>query len=332
MRRKTIFVTLFIFCFGTLVFNTAYAADTVTELPGRSTFVIEWINLNILTWKSKSKVIVLNDYATRRVQEIKIASDTNNDNQINNLVQRYSAFQDKINTIMNQKKIQNKATLVDTIRTQAIEQQKILSQVRQNTESEEVKKIIASTQEENVSKTKDLISNINGKDEANSFASQIITAWRDPNNSVKDEKTTRVYAAGTESTNNNANNGVIIDGGEAKITQNNTGDLKIEYAPGTGPSSVVGDNGKKIWKIQMSDGTVAESYTTAGRVVIGQSGQTTTNIIVNSVSGGTTGTQRVIQGDGNSTGTGGVKIEGGLPGVVGGSSGTGGVKVEGNTP
>lgn len=61
------------------------------------------------------------------------------------------------------------------------------------------------------------------------------------------------------------------------------------------------DNGKKVWKIQMSDGSVVESYTAGSNVVIGQSSGTSSNVVVKTVAGGGTagGEANVVVGDGS---------------------------------
>ena len=82
----------------------------------------------------------------------------------------------------------------------------------------------------------------------------------------------------------------------------------------------------------MSDGTIVDSYTAATKVVIGQAGGTATNIIVRTVSGGTSGEAKTVVGGGSA---GNITVEGGKQTVVGGggtgnSGGSAVQKVEGN--
>jgi len=295
--------------------STAFAVDDAGDqkLPTQWSYAYEWVNLNLFTWKIESKVKVYNEYATKRVENIALAYDSNNTDQVEQLSNRFKISETEMIQIMEQNKIANKELLLEIIQKGAIERQKILSEVRLNLQNEEQKKATATLQEESVNNLKSTIESVKDKETANKFSEQIVSVWRDPENTIIDEKETRVYAAGTTE-NGTIDDGVIIDGGEAKISKDSGGNLKIEYAPGTGPSSVTSDNGKKLWKIQMSDGTTVESYTAGGTVVVGKSSGTASNIVVNTVAGGTSGTANVVVG--NSTGTAGTVVVGGGRSVV----------------
>lgn len=198
-----------------------------------------------------------------------------------------------------------------------VERQKILSMIRQETNSDEIKQLMTRVQEEAVNQTRATVSKILGDNNATNFQNNITAAWRDPLGEIDtgNETATRVYAEGTTG---EGVDGVLIDGGEAKITQTKGGNLKIEYAPGTGPGSTTIENGEKRWRIQQSNGTVIESYTAGGQVVIGQSTGVSSNVIVNTVTGETsatssTTTQNVVSG--STSGNTNIVVEGGNPGV-----------------
>ncbi|MCR4277875.1 MAG: hypothetical protein NUV85_02550 [Candidatus Berkelbacteria bacterium] len=328
MKKITFLKVVFLALVISILFSSnTYAADGSDKLPTRWTYAHEWVNLNIFTWKSDSKVIVLDKTATTRARNIEAAYKLGETDQVAKLTNRYVTLKNGINLIIEKKKPGDANSLVEKIQTSALEQQKILSKVRQSTEAQDQQETIASTQETTANQTKDDIVSIKDQETADIFADKIVAIWRDPENNTQDEKTTRVYAPGTQES-GDLNDGVIIDGGEAKISQDTTGDLKIEYAPGTGPSSVTTGEGKKVWKIQMSDGQVVESYSAASNVVIGQADGVAGNIVVNTVSGGTGSEKKVVAGGSGGTGT--VVVEGGKKNVVTSDDGPGSVNVEGN--
>lgn len=296
--------------------SPALAADGQTKLPTRWNYATEWLNLNLFTWKAESKVILTNRYATNRANEIKTVVNQNNSSVLTDLISRYSGLITKTSQII-QKNKNNSSSLVDTAKSDLISQQKTLSEARQSALVEDDQKKIAAVQESAVNKIKQNIADMESSEAATSFADQVVTVWRDPKNTITDEKETRVYAVGT-SESGTIDDGVIIDGGEAKISNDSGGNLKIEYAPGTGPNSVVGEDGKKVWKIQMSDGSIVESYTAGSNVVIGKSSGTASNIVVNTVSGGTTGTANVVVG--NTSGSANTVVVGGKSVVTSGDT------------
>ena len=135
----------------------------------------------------------------------------------------------------------------------------------------------------------------------------MVIRWRDPENKVaqNEEKATRVYADGTSAT---GNNGVLIDGGQAKITDEN-GTIKIEYATGTGPQIVSGANTTTKWKIKQSDGTVIEDYSSANKVVIGQTSENSGNTVINTFEGKAINTNQPQYIKGNIGNTAGQSIQ-----------------------
>lgn len=298
---KKIFIALAV---GLIILcaTPASAAGKQNNLPTRFTYAKEWVRVNILTWKADSKVKVLDNLATTRVENIMIANQNNSNFSVygDKLLQ----IKEKQNNIIQTKNISDDT--VNKIAAQELERQKTLSMIRQNAQSDDIRNKIVSIQEQVVNNTKSSIEKVSNKDTAEKFSEKIISTWRDPKNEIKDEKETRVYAAGT-SENGTIDEGIIIDGGEAKIDKDNAGNLKIEYAPGTGPSSTTTESNKKVWKIQMSDGSVVESYT-SGNVVVGQSNGTASNIVVNTVNGGTGTSANVVVGSG---GVSGVTVVGG---------------------
>lgn len=319
MIKKIIFV--FVALAMVFAVSPAFAEDVSTDqsLPTRWGYAYEWINLNLFTWKAESKVKVYDQYATERAQNIATAYNSDKADQVGQLSTRFKFCETEMNQIMEQSKIADKATLLLLLQKGAIERQKILSEVRASLQDEEQRKNTAALQEESVNNIKNTIASIEDKEAADKFSEQIVSTWRDPKNTINDEQETRVYAAGT-SENGTIDEGVIIDGGEAKISKDGDGNLKIEYAPGTGPSSITADNGKKLWKIQMSDGSIVESYTAGGNVVVGQSSGTASNIIVNTVAGGTSSTANVVVGSGS--GSANTVIVGGKSVVTSGDSGS----------
>lgn len=213
---------------------------------------------------------------------------------------------------------------MNMVATHETERQMTLSKIRQESKSKTTKDLMVKVQEEAVNRTRIAIEKKQQNTDVENFQNNIVAVWRDPDGKIdpSNEKLTRVYAVGTTG---EGVRGVLIDGGEAKITQGDSGELKIEYAPGTGPNSVVGTGGEKKWKIQQSNGAVIESYTCGSQVVIGQSTGVSSNVIVNTVTGGTSSSAQNIVG--SVGGTSSVIFEGGNAGVKessGGSTDSGG--------
>jgi len=69
---KKLLITLAV---GLMVFSASpvLAADSQNELPTWLTYTKEWVVLNLFTWKSESKVKVLDDLASKRVDNIEEA-------------------------------------------------------------------------------------------------------------------------------------------------------------------------------------------------------------------------------------------------------------------
>jgi hypothetical protein len=327
--KKKILILTFVLLFSFFTISSVNAASSSQKLPNRLTYTWEWVNLHLFTWSTQGKVEKLDQYATKRSQDLATAVELGKTDKIADLSSRYETLSNEVNQIISRKNIKNKTALVEKVQTSAIEQQKTLTEVRQSLNDEGQKKEIASIQEQGVNQLKDNISTVINQDTANTFTNNIVSVWRDPQQNVSNEKATRVYAAGTESSGNTGNSGVIIDSGQAIINQDNSGNLKIEYAPGTGPDSVTTSDGQKVWKILMSDGTTVDSYT-AGSVVVGEASGTATNVIVNTVTGGTGNQANVVVG--GNTGSASVKVEGGLPTVVGNSNTNSGTTVIEQTP
>jgi len=322
---KKIFWTLLILA----VFSaqTVFAASNSAKLPTRWSSWVESVNYNVFTWKSNSKVALLDKYASYRVEAIKTVVAENSADLTKQYADQYQNFKTKQFNL-----IKNKNLNQETIQTAAnntIAQQKELSVLRQAS-NENIKKVIASVQEAVANDQKKILEQKTGEEKAGEFADQTVAAWRDPQNQTKgEEAATRIYASGTSAS---GRDGVIIDGGEGKIVEGSNGELKIEYAPGTGPNSVTNTQGKAVWTIVQSDGSVVTSYQAAGPVVIGGTVGVAGNVIVGS--GGQSISGSAQQVTGGSGGTGEQKIEGGTGSgeqgkvIQGGSGGTGGQKVE----
>jgi len=294
------------------------AVNGQTQLPTKFDYAKEWFNLNLLTFKTQSKVILINRYAASRTEEIKTAVSQNNSTALTSLASRYSKLVSEAGGII-QKAKNNQSALIDIAKTNILSQQKTLSEARQNASAENDQKTIASAQEQAVDTIKQNLTASQSVDIATEFTNQVIAVWRDPAGEVMDETGTRVYASGTDFKSGDVANGIVIDGGQAKITNENN-QLKIEYAPSTGPNSVVSETGKKVWKIVQSDGSTIDSYQSASGVVIGQNTGTAGNVVVGSNSGAT----NVVIGSG---GAGEKKIVGGMPVVK-----TGQVSMESGSP
>ena len=275
------------------------AADDEANLPTWFTYSQEWVVLNLFSWKPESKLVVLDRYATERVENIESASQNGADENIPELADRYLRISEREKNMVQEKNMSEEK--INMVMERELERQRILSMIRQETKSENIKNKIVEVQEKVIENAKVVAEKTKTETEVKKFQDKVIASWRDPNNEAKDEKATRVYAAGTDLGSEDTTNGVIIDGGEAKIVKENN-QLKIEYAPGTGPSSTTTDEGVKIWKIVQSDGSIIESYQAATRVVIGQSTGVASNIVVNTVNGTTGTTANVVVGtSGNSS-------------------------------
>lgn len=307
------------------------AAAKETQLPTQWTYVKEWVALNIFSLSAQAKVKTIDKQATQRATDIQNAATSNATDTLNELVNRYTTLVTKENSYLQKDTIPT--TLTTTVQQNEINRQKTLSIVRQDTTKKDVKDSIVTLQEQAVNSLKQTLEK---KDvsQVQNFTDSVVSVWRDPQGSIAatEEKATRVYAEGTSG---QGVTGVVIDGGTAKIDTATNGDLKIEYAAGTGPNVVVGDAGEVKWKIQQPDGTVVESYTAGSQVIIGQTDNTAGNVVVNTVNGQTTsGQAQIIVGDAG--GTGGQKIEGnatnGAAQTVIGGPGTSGTKVETGSP
>ncbi len=291
-KMKKILLTIAV---GLMVFSVSpvQAADSQGELPTWYNYATEWISLNIFTWKSESKVKLLDDLATKRVNDIQTANEIGSDEEISTLADRYLQIKEQESNWIETKNISIET--MNMVATREMERQRILSRIRQESKSEDIKTLMIQVQEEAVNRTKSTIDKMQEDADVEKFENDIVSAWRDPDGTVDadNEMNTRVYAAGTTG---EGVNGVLVDGGEAKITKNTSGELKIEHAPGTGPSSVTSDSGQKKWTIQQSNGNVIDDYTSSGWVVIGQSNGISSNIIVNTTGGDSSSAQTTSGG------------------------------------
>lgn len=289
------------------------AAGSLNKLPTKLTYTKEWLNVNVFSWRSSSKIKTLDRYAFVRAANIETVKDQ--PSQIAEYSRRYANLKTKENNLLEKKKLSS--DIVNLIQMNTLDQQRILSQVRQSLTDQNSKTALASLQEQVTNQIENTLASKVGGAAATDFKNNVVAAWRDPKGESTNEKGTRVYAVGTTADNNNINNGVIIDGGQAQITEQN-GQLKIEYAPGTGQNSVTTAKGEKIWKIVQSDGTTIDSYTAASQVVIGGNTGVTSNIVVKTVSDQSTATsaQNVIAGSNGtaaSVDVNNIKVVGGLP-------------------
>jgi hypothetical protein len=270
------------------------AADEQSQLPTRLTYAIEWLNMNLFTWKAESKVKTLGQYAGKRVDNAKAVFDEKAYDQIEQYANAYNALKARELQIMEQKKLSN--SVVEEVKTRTIEQQKTLSIVRDGLESADLKQSVVSIQERVTNRIKNVIESTENKENADKFINQIVTVWEDPQgtkdttslaNGTTAGEAAHTYAAGTTA---GGVNGVIVDGGQGKIVKGTDGEVKIVYAPGTGPSSVTQDSGKKVWTIQNSDGSTSQGSGASGNVIQGGSSGTAGTVIEGTNSGVVTGT------------------------------------------
>ncbi len=282
----------FIICLGLFAGTGVVRAADENQLPSRWTYSKEWISLHLLTWRHENKVSLMNELATKRTEEIKVADASGQQDRVEKLAQRYEYLEGSMSSRLESDNTED--DLIDTSEQNVIERQAVLSQVRQETQSSATKETIAQVQERAVNRMREALATSQDEETVDNFVDRVVTVWRDPKGmtvKIDVDKESRVYAPGDKITDND---GVIIDQGEGKISQNKQGNLKIEYAPGTGPNSVT-TGGKRVWKIQMSDGSVIDSYKAGGMVVVGDSKTTTSNVvIVNTTDGGTTNSANTV--------------------------------------
>lgn len=311
--KKAFWVLVILLILLIIPSQRALAAGSSAKLPTRLNYLWESINYSVLTWRNTSKVALLDRYANRRVEIIKVVAKDNDLDLTKKFINEYLNFKTKQSNLIKNKNLS--LAIVQEVAEKTLAQQKDLSILRQES-SEDIKKEIAHVQETVINNQQELIKQKDGQPAAENFADQTVAIWRDPQNLTKDdEKATRIYAAGTTA---GGRDGVVIDGGEGKIVQNSTGELKIEYAPGTGPNSVVNTQGKGVWTIQQGDGTVVTSYQAAGTVVIGSAGGTAGNVVVVSSGQTVSGSGQQVTGGGGEANTGGT----GQTNVIQGQSGS----------
>ena len=312
MKKAVVYLVSAVFCLGMAL--PVYAA-TGDNLPSKSSYFMENLNLSIFTFRTSSKIKTLDRYATERVNNIQTVYTAKNFDQIGGYVGKYADLKSSELSLIESKKITGE--LLETAKITTIEQQKTLSIVRDGLNDENIKQNITKVQEDIVNKSRSVITNVENAEIANKFVDGVVTVWEDPQglkgeaNNTTAGGATHTYAAGTSA---GGINGVVVDGGQAKVVQGSNGDVKIVYASGTGPNSVTGDNGKKVWTVQGSNGSTTQSSGSASNVVQGGGGTGTNNQSGNTVIGG--GGQGSINTGGGNT-------------VTGGSSGTGGTTVVG---
>lgn len=315
MNKTTNWVVFAILC---LSMALPVQAATANGLPSKTSYFIEKLNLSIFTFRTSSKIKTLDRYANERVNNIQTVYTAKEFAQIENFAGKYTDLKSTELSLIENEKITG--GLLEAVKTATVEQQKTLSVVRDGLEDENIKQNITKVQEDIVNKSRGVISNVENKESADKFVDGVVTVWEDPQGlkggatyagGTTAGEATHAYATGTSA---GGVNGVVVDGGQAKVVQGSNGDVKIVYAPGTGPSSVTKDDGKKVWVVQGSDGSTTQSSSSTGNVVQGGGGTATENESGNTVVGGGG------QGSNNT---------GGGQNVVGGSSGTGGATVVG---
>ncbi|MCX6809995.1 MAG: hypothetical protein NTZ65_04620 [Candidatus Berkelbacteria bacterium] len=319
--KKIILAVGILICF--ISASSAFAASGPNQLPTKITYAQEWLNLNIFTFETTSKIETLDRYAAERVSNIETVYTAKNFDQIGEYASKYADLKSKEFSLIDNKKVTG--NLLETVKTTTIEEQKKLSVVRDGLQDNNLKQSITKVQEDIVNKSKNVITNVENKDSASKFVDGVVTVWEDPQgtkgeatyaNGTTAGEATHTYAAGTTA---GGINGVVVDGGQAKVVEGSNGEVKIIYAPGTGANSVTQDNGKKVWTVQGSNGTTTQSSSSASNVVQGGTTGTGTTVIEGSNSNtasGTTGGQSTSNTGGGQVTTGGSQGQGGTT-VVG---------------
>lgn len=273
--------------------SSVLAADGQSQLPTKLTYAVEWLDLNLFTWKVESKVTTLDQYAGRRVDNVRAVFDEKAYDQIEQYANAYNDLKARELQIMEQKKLNS--SVVEEVKARTIEQQKTLSIVRDGLESADLKQSVVSIQERVTNRIKNVIENTENKESADKFVNQIVTAWEDPQgtkgttslaNGTTAGEATHTYAAGTTA---DGVNGVIVDGGQGKVVEGTDGEIKIVYAPGTGPNTTT-NGGKAVWIINNSDGSTSQGSGASGNVIQGGSSGTAGMVIEGTNSGTASGT------------------------------------------
>lgn len=286
---KKILYSFFIPVFAVSLATSAPAKTSTVSLFDRLTYVKEWVDLNILSFSKEAKVKALSRYSLEYAKKVETALNNNQTEKTSQLLDHYQTLKNSQNQIIETTNLKDE--VLKTAKDGLVQEQKVLSNVRQKADNDETKKEIAGVQQSTTNQIKNVINNTQGSQQAQDLVDQVVSVWRDPGNQVTEEKATRVYAAGTTAS---GNDGVVIDGGEAMIKEDQNNNVKIVYAPGTGPQSTTGESGQRVWKIQLSDGSVVDSYTSGSSVVIGGTQGVSSNVVVNTINGQETTGQTVI--------------------------------------
>jgi len=278
MKKICSFLSLAFFIF-TLA-SPVLAATSQPTLIDRLTYAKEWVDLNILSFSKEAKVKTLSRYSLEYAKKVETALNNNQTEKTSQLLDHYQTLKNTQNNLLENSNLKDE--VVKTAKDGLVQEQKVLSNVRQNVDDDETQKEIAGVQQSTTNQVRNVIKNSQSEEDANNLVNEVVSAWRDPENQVTEEKATRVYAAGTTAS---GNDGVVIDGGEAMIKEDQNNNLKIVYAPGTGPQSTTTDSGQRVWKIQLSNGSTVDSYTSGSPVVIGGTEGVSSNVVVNTING-----------------------------------------------
>lgn len=271
---------LFFILFALTLASPVLAATSQPTFIDRLTYAKEWVDLNILSFSKEAKVKTLSRYSLEYAKKVETALNNNQTERTSQLLDHYQTLKNNQNQIIETANLKDE--VLQTAKDGLVQEQKVLSNVRQNVADDDTKKEIAGVQQSTTNQVKNVIDNTQGNQQAQDLVDEVVSVWRDPENQVTEEKATRVYAAGTTAS---GNNGVVIDGGEAMIKEDQNNNVKIVYAAGTGPQSTTTESGQRVWKIQLSDGSTVDSYTSGSQVVIGGTEGVSGNVIVNTING-----------------------------------------------
>jgi len=277
---KKICSFLFLILFSLTLASPVLAAQSQPTLIDRLTYVKEWVDLNILSFSKEAKVKTLSRYSLEYAKKVETALNNNQTEKTSQLLDHYQTLKNNQNQIIETTNLKDE--VLQTAKDGLVQEQKVLSNVRQNIDDDETQKEIAGVQQSTTNQVKNVINNTQGGQQAQDLVDEVVSVWRDPENQATEEKATRVYAAGTTAS---GNNGVVIDGGEAMIKEDQNNNVKIVYAAGTGPQSTTAESGQRVWKIQLSNGSTVDSYTSGSPVVIGGTEGVSGNVVVNTING-----------------------------------------------
>jgi len=264
--------------FALTLSGTALATDSALEitLPNSSAYTLirakEWIKLNLLTYRATSKASLYNGYSDRRISEMNYAASLNDTASLEKSLNRYEIQKERAIRFAQRAK---NIDVLNGIKQMTLTQQRTMTTLQTNLNNAgDLANNIVRVQKEVAVMTKEVVENVEGKDEANTMDKQTWIIWSDPiadvDGELPDVPATLEYAAGT------GPGGVgtrVFEGGSEHV-----------WAPGTSAggsfdtttsSNVVETNGTSGSSNSDSSSTVIENDTTGKNSSNGGSGNNT---------------------------------------------------------